>query len=296
MTDREGAQGSPIPRTDYIYFATGSRGSFTITRDFVAANRIIVAQAYSTLGNRMPLVPGLLPGETILLAYGSGRYQPIFRCKIRPSPKPLQTQKHTLDVFCEIDPSLHDRLGRADYRVDPVAKTFVGITIDTPEDLQHLDERIIKPKGNNTLRRWDEVFKTRKAISESAATPRSDRRPEVSLPTPSLSSLTASTLAEARRTILRLLDRLEKDGHAGDESVAARINHLSRTEVIPRTVAACMRTVTEMRNATEYGGRDLSPAETKAVIGAWEAISEWVMTCGLSLPPLLQLGRFPYQK
>ena len=41
---------------------------------------------------------------------------------------------------------------------------FVGIAIELVEDLRQVDLAITKPKGNNTLRRWSEVF--RAAIGE----------------------------------------------------------------------------------------------------------------------------------
>jgi hypothetical protein len=48
-----------IPRCDYVYFATPSRASFTITRDFVETEKVIVAHAHNSVGIRMPLVPQL---------------------------------------------------------------------------------------------------------------------------------------------------------------------------------------------------------------------------------------------
>ena len=35
---------------------------------------------------------------------------------------------------------------------------FTGISIGSLQDLRDSNCRITKPKGNNTLRRWDEVF------------------------------------------------------------------------------------------------------------------------------------------
>ena len=39
-----------------------------------------------------------------------------------------------------------------------VVQRFTGIAIDSVQDLRDNKTRITKPKGNNTLRRWDEVF------------------------------------------------------------------------------------------------------------------------------------------
>ncbi len=149
-----------VPKCDYVYFATPSRASFTITSAFVATAKAIVAQAHNTLGQRMPLVQHLCPGDTILLAYGSGKYQPVFRCKVCASPMPVRTSKHVFEVFCYLDESLSERLHEARYLPDPVVKRFIGICIESPEDLRHVRQTIVKPGGNNTLRRWDEVFRS----------------------------------------------------------------------------------------------------------------------------------------
>jgi hypothetical protein len=44
------------------------------------------------------------------------------------------------------------------YEPDPVIQQFVGISIEVLQDLRGINCPIAKPKGNNTLRRWSEVF------------------------------------------------------------------------------------------------------------------------------------------
>jgi hypothetical protein len=156
--DRIPVPAPTLPRCDYIYFATPSRASFTITNEFVTSARAIVAHAHNAVGNRMPHVPHLRPGHTILLAYGTGKYEPVFRCTVCASAVPVRTSKHIFDVFCYSDASLHAQLGEARYDPDPVVQKFIGISIEAPENLRHIRQLILKPKGNNTLRRWDEVF------------------------------------------------------------------------------------------------------------------------------------------
>ena len=142
-----------------MYFATPARGSWTITAEFVDSAKAIIAHAYNTLGLRMPLIQHLRPGHQILLAYGTdGKYFPVFRCTVSRSPDPVRTDKHTFDAFCYIAEPFLDRLTAKGYDPDPVIQRFTGISIGSLQDLRHKECKIAKPKGNNTLRRWDEVL------------------------------------------------------------------------------------------------------------------------------------------
>ncbi len=88
--------------------------------------------------------------------------------------------------------------------------------------------------------------------------------------------VTASELADWRRAVLRILDRLDGGSRAGNgKSPAARISDLSRNEKIPRHIATLMRTVTEMRNLVEYEDAHLSQHESDAARAAWNAVRAW---------------------
>jgi hypothetical protein len=148
-----------LPACDFVYFATPACGSWTITAEFVDSARAIIAHAYNTIGLRMPLIQQLRPGHQILLVYGAaGRYTPVFRCRVCTSSERVRTRKHTFDVFCYIAEEFHDRLRDEGYESDPVIQRFTGMAIDSVQDLRDNKTIITKPKGNNTLRRWDEVF------------------------------------------------------------------------------------------------------------------------------------------
>ncbi|HEX3745799.1 MAG TPA: hypothetical protein VHW09_17780 [Bryobacteraceae bacterium] len=148
-----------LPECDFVYFATPSCGSWTITAEFVDSARAIIAHAYNNAGLRMPLIQRLRLGHHILLVYGAdGKYAPVFRCQVCLSPEPVRTPEHTFDVFCYIAEEFHDRLKAEGYAPDPVVRRFTGISIGSLQDLQNIECTITKPKGNNTLRRWDEVF------------------------------------------------------------------------------------------------------------------------------------------
>ena len=87
--------------------------------------------------------------------------------------------------------------------------------------------------------------------------------------------VTIAELGEKRRALIRLLNFVDQETHRrSDESVAARIGRLSRDNVIPRQLAACMRTITEMRNVAEYE-RTLTSTENSVVASAWGVIKEW---------------------
>lgn len=96
--------------------------------------------------------------------------------------------------------------------------------------------------------------------------------------------VTATQLADWRRRLLRLLDAIDPaaDRPQG-EGLAGRIARLSKAGKIPRHIAACMRTVSESRNVTEYEAAELSVAESAAVEASWGAVKEWASKRGLKL-------------
>ncbi len=89
-------------------------------------------------------------------------------------------------------------------------------------------------------------------------------------------SIAVDTLAEWRRSLIKIISRIEKDNHiVSDGGLASRIGVLSRAGHIPREVAQFMRTVTELRNEAEYNAKILTPTESEAVGAAWRAVTEW---------------------
>ena len=80
-------------------------------------------------------------------------------CRVRAPEEPVRMGVHGFDGFCYIPERLQDELESAGYERDPVIQRFVGIAIELVEDLHQIAHTIAKPKGNNTLRRWSEVFR-----------------------------------------------------------------------------------------------------------------------------------------
>ena len=89
-------------------------------------------------------------------------------------------------------------------------------------------------------------------------------------------------LAEIRHQLLALLSRLESaHPQSQAEGPSLRIRALTEQGVIPREIAALMRVVTEMRNASEYESKELNEFESAAVRNAWHAIGEWAKNRGV---------------
>jgi hypothetical protein len=91
--------------------------------------------------------------------------------------------------------------------------------------------------------------------------------------------ITGDHLMKWHRELLRLLDTLDGRGEPG-LGPAARINRLSHAEVIPRKIAALMRSLTEARNAAVHEGEEPTASEAAAVEHAWNAISDWARSRG----------------
>ena len=88
--------------------------------------------------------------------------------------------------------------------------------------------------------------------------------------------VTASELADWRRAVVRILDRLDGGPmQVGKRGQAARIDSLRRSKVIPPFIAAMMLTVTEMRNRTEYEDVSIPVDQSAAVRAAWKAVRSW---------------------
>jgi hypothetical protein len=89
-------------------------------------------------------------------------------------------------------------------------------------------------------------------------------------------------LAEWRRRIAAWVASLEAGRGSSTDGLAGRIGALSYAGTIPREIAALMKAVTEMRNATEYDSKVLSKVESLAVRNSWLAVSDWAATKGLA--------------
>lgn len=172
--------------------------------------------------------------------------------------------------------------------------TLVEIINSDQVGRQQINMAEIRPAGTTTLN-WNEFTETKpgavnpiKYISDRAGEPTS-RTPAAKVPETARlvsrsSTITPSQLGDWRRGIVQLLPHIDRQKRNERESVGGRIGRLSREGVIPREVAAMMRTVVEMRNATEYESKTLSSSEVAAVKAAWTVVQEWARARGFQLP------------
>ena len=162
MSDHAAELKAALPVCDWVYFATTAKECWTVTKEFVSEAKIIFAHIYNKQHIRMPNVQHLEPGDKILLVHGGGGkpYRALFCCTTGAAERPVRNVdlRHTFPVFSYADESLNERLYATGYDPDPVLKKFTGITLAALEDVHHITWSIAKPLGNNTLRRWDEVF------------------------------------------------------------------------------------------------------------------------------------------
>jgi len=118
----------------------------------------------------------------------------------------------------------------------------------------------------------------------AAAPPTSAQQLNRALPQPERALLSASQVSDLRRRLVQFLARLDPTvTRPPEESVGTRISRLSYAGLIPREIAATMRMVTEMRNATEYESKSLSNAQSAAVEASWAAIEEWAASRRLNI-------------
>jgi hypothetical protein len=119
---------------------------------------MIIRSAYNRAGIAIPNAKQIREGHTILMVYGGGDskkpYRPMFSCKVVAAPIPVPG----FEGFSYADSSQHDSLQKSDDPPDPHLNRFTGISIQVSENLERVSDRILKPRGMNTMRHWDEVF------------------------------------------------------------------------------------------------------------------------------------------
>lgn len=136
-----------------------SKGDWTVTGKFVGEEKIIIRNVYNKVGQQLANNSHLRPGHKILLVHGGdgSPVRALFCGTIVASTKPAKTPSPSFGIFLEIDKSIHAHLKETGYEVDPVLNKFIGLSIATVQDLRHIACSIPRPKGRNTLWRWNEV-------------------------------------------------------------------------------------------------------------------------------------------
>jgi hypothetical protein len=149
-----------VPVCDWVYFATPSKEDLATSRAFADQFGMIVRTIYDSRGNAIANVKNLRQGHTILMVFGGGRskrpYQAMFSCTVVAPPHPVSR----FGAFTYADGSQSERLQNSGYSPDPHFERFTGISIKVLQDLGGGRCSVPRPAGNNTIRRWDEVFAT----------------------------------------------------------------------------------------------------------------------------------------
>jgi hypothetical protein len=150
-----------LPECDWVYFAAPSKEDRITTRNLVDEMGMIHRVIYNSVGIPTANTKQLRQGDTILLAYGGGRsrnpYRPILSCTVIAPPNPVPG----FDAFSFADEPQSERLRNSGYTPDPHFKRFTGISVGVLRSLERFDCSIPRPGGNNTIRRWSEVFPAR---------------------------------------------------------------------------------------------------------------------------------------
>jgi hypothetical protein len=147
-----------LPVCDFVYFATPSQETWATTRKLIDECRMIIRSAYNSAGIAIANTKQIRKNDTILMVYGGGGskkpYLPMFSCTVVTAPIPVPG----FEGFSYADLSQHDSLQKSHYPRDPHLNRFTGISIQVLENLEHVRCEISRPSGNNTIRRWVEVF------------------------------------------------------------------------------------------------------------------------------------------
>ena len=160
-----GAVPQALPKCDWVYFATFSKWSGTVTKEFISKHQVIVRSIHADSKNKshqaIAYVRSLKPGHRILLVHGGkGKpYLPLCRCTVLAAKSPVRIDGHCFDVFVCIDESLDRELEQGKYVRDPVVGRFTGISVESVDDLRGFAGTVSRPLGQTTIHPWDEVFR-----------------------------------------------------------------------------------------------------------------------------------------
>ena len=147
-----------IPRCTWVYFATDSAEDFAATKRIVTELGIIVRTVYNSAGIAIANTKQIRVGDSILLVHGGGdrglAYRPMFSCEVIASEHPIPG----FNGFSFVENRHIPQLQKSTYPRDPHFERYTGIAIRPLVDLDDSDTPIPRPRGNNAIRKWDEVF------------------------------------------------------------------------------------------------------------------------------------------
>jgi hypothetical protein len=147
-----------IPRCKWVYFATDSVEDFAATKRLVTSIGLIVRTVYNGADIAIANTRQIRVGDSVLLVHGGGDkglpYRPMLSCEVIGSPRPIQG----FSGFSFPEDRHVSQLENSGYRRDPHFGRYTGIAIKPLIDLEGISETIPRPRGNNTIRKWEEIF------------------------------------------------------------------------------------------------------------------------------------------
>lgn len=148
---------SILPCT-WVYFATDSAEDFAATKRMVTAIGLIVRTVYNSADIAIANTKQIRVGDSILLVHGGGNrglpYRAMLSCKVIVSKDPIPG----FDGFSFVEDRYIAQLENSSYLPDRHFGRYTGIAITPVVDLDDSSTAVPRPRGNNTIRKWDEVF------------------------------------------------------------------------------------------------------------------------------------------
>lgn len=153
-----GPRAVSIPKCTWVYFATDSAADFTATKKTVSQMGMIIRTVYNSAGLAIANTKQIRIGDSILLVHGGGDrslpYRPMFACEVVHPPQPVAG----FNGFSFAETHHIPQLKNSNYSPDPHLAKYTGISVSTIADLETISALIPRPRGNNTIRKWDEVL------------------------------------------------------------------------------------------------------------------------------------------
>lgn len=152
------ARARSIPQCTWVYFATDSAEDFAATKRIVTALGLIVRTVYNSRDIAVANTKQLRVGDSILLVHGGGdrglSYRPMLACEVVAPSQPIPG----FNGLSFADDRQARQLENSRYPQDSHFRRYTGISVKTLAELDDIAIPIPRPRNQNAIRRWDEIF------------------------------------------------------------------------------------------------------------------------------------------